>query len=346
MKKYFHKLFSCILTVILIVNMSFTIMAGELSNTDDGVYDVNAVLSCYVNAMGGVEFGTPMLVKAQVIVENGKAKIKLCLQKSQVTIYTITCDTFVDIAPDAKTDGGVAPGTVGYYDKNGILQTEGVEVILSSDTALNPKSIEVNYVESITFPLDEIKDTYQLTMYVNSNVMGAQFGNGSSPATLKVDWSNVFGMKAEKETVAEKQTKKQDTAIIQKTTKDNATDKESVKKQESTTKAETSNVSEKKEPEFVDNKKNEYMATEGTKQPDENSEEEITTAVVLNNIEKEGLNIHYVGAGDTKNNGNNEEINKSDNKGAITAVVIIAVILALITGVMLVYKNKKKEETN
>lgn len=61
---------------------------------------------------------------------------------------------------------------------------------------------EVHYVSSMTFPIDSTKDTYELTLYVNSNVMGVQFGAGSSsnPATLTVDWSTAEEVKVSDKT--------------------------------------------------------------------------------------------------------------------------------------------------
>lgn len=117
--------------------------------------------------------------------------------KSSVTIYNITCDTFIDVNPTSTDNSrGVASGTIGYYDKNGNVQS--AEYTLSDDTALNAKDEEVNYVDSITFHIDQITDTYSLTMYINSNVMGVQFCNQNDKATeatysstLTVDWSSL-----------------------------------------------------------------------------------------------------------------------------------------------------------
>lgn len=148
--------------------------------------------------MGGVEFGGPLLASAEVTVSSGNANLKLTFRKSAVTIYGITCDTFIDTNPGGSANGqGIQAGTIGYYDKNGNLNTSNVTTTLSADTALNSANEAVHYATSMSFPLDCVTTTYQLTLYVNSNVMGMQFGAGSYPATLTIDWSNVPNIEVE-----------------------------------------------------------------------------------------------------------------------------------------------------
>lgn len=167
-----------------------------------GTYPVQASLSCYVNAMGGVEFGAPLLEGAELTVaEDGAASLTLYLGKSSVTIYSVTCDTFVDADPASTSEfRGVENGTLGYYDGDGVLHTEDVTYTLSQDTALNPRDEAVAYVDSITFPVTELAEEIHLTMYINSNVMGVQFCDENDaaeaatyPCTLTVDWSGLTG---------------------------------------------------------------------------------------------------------------------------------------------------------
>lgn len=167
--------------------------AQVLDTLDAGTYPIDASLSCYINAMGGVEFGGPMLRSAEVTVAaDGTKTMTMHLQKSVVTIYSVTCDTFVDAAPDgAVTEGSVPAGTIGCYDENGTFTTAGVHYTLSDDTALNSKQEEVRYVTSITFPIQEEKESYRLSLYINSNVMGTQFSNDGNPAVLSVNWDSV-----------------------------------------------------------------------------------------------------------------------------------------------------------
>lgn len=154
-----------------------------------GTYTLDAKLSCYVSAMGGVEFGEPLLTDARLTIDQeGREFITLSLGKSSVTIYSVTCDTFLDAAPGGDQEAGAIPnGTIGYYDAQGQLVTEGVQYTLSQDTALNPANEAVHYVDSITFPILQRQETYRLALYVNSNVMGVQFGQGYA-AQLQVNW--------------------------------------------------------------------------------------------------------------------------------------------------------------
>lgn len=165
-----------------------------------GTYEIDGELSAYLAAMGGVEFGGPLLTGISLVIdEEGNEYLELTLGKSSVTIYSITCDTFVDASPSTiTTTRGVEDGVIGIYDTDGNLVTEGVSYTLSEDTALNSADEEVNYVDSITYPISSREDTYDLAMYINSNVMGVEFCNENDDATettyqaiLTVDWSNV-----------------------------------------------------------------------------------------------------------------------------------------------------------
>lgn len=170
----------------------------EMNSLDEGKYSVQASLSCYVNAMGGVEFGNPLLTGSYVTVDkDGNKTMTLTFTKSSVTIYSVTCDTFIDVNPaNAGEERGVPSGTLGCYDKNGEIME--ASYTLSEDTALNSQNKEIHYVDSVTFTLDEMKDVYCLTMYINSNVMGVQFCEQNDKATaatytsrLTVDWNTL-----------------------------------------------------------------------------------------------------------------------------------------------------------
>lgn len=183
-----------LIAVILVLNMvNVNAFASEFDDVQEGTYYINAKLSCYINAMGGIEFGEPLLTSAQVKVkEDGSKEMTLSFGKSKVTIYGVTCDTFIDFSPSYVTDnGGVKSGTLGFYDENGDLNTDDVDFILSEDTAENAQQEQVHYVEQLIFPIDYESDTYYLTLYVNSNVMGTQFTLDGYPAVLTVDWSSI-----------------------------------------------------------------------------------------------------------------------------------------------------------
>lgn len=229
MRKMSKIIGSAVLCVILTIIFSFNTFALETENLSEGTYSVDATLSCYVNAMGGIEFGAPLLTGSTIKVDaNGKKTMTLNFTKSSVTIYNITCDTFIDPSPTTEdSKGGIKNGTIGIYDDNGNLQTDSVEYTLSDDTALNSKSEEVHYVTSISFPIERLKDTYELTVYVNSNVMGVQFGTGGSdgyPATLTVDRNS---LKAENADTEQYETLPKETKAVQATTEVVAEDKKS-----------------------------------------------------------------------------------------------------------------------
>lgn len=223
MRKMGKFISSAVLCVILTIIFSFNTFALETENLSEGTYSVDATLSCYVNAMGGIEFGAPLLTGSTIKVDaNGKKTMTLNFTKSSVTIYNITCDTFIDPSPTTEdSKGGIKNGTIGIYDDNGNLQTDSVEYTLSDDTALNSKSEEVHYVTSISFPIGSVKDTYELTVYVNSNVMGVQFGTGGSdgyPATLTVDRNSLKAESAGTEQTEQYETLPKETKAVQATT--------------------------------------------------------------------------------------------------------------------------------
>lgn len=74
----------------------------------------DADLSCYVTAMGGVEFGNGLLSGVYVEQEEEQYYLTIVFNKSQVTIYTITCDTFIDTdLANAGSSKGIEDGTLG-----------------------------------------------------------------------------------------------------------------------------------------------------------------------------------------------------------------------------------------
>ena len=197
---FIRKIAAACMAVLIATLFGSTVFAADWENLPAGEYAVRASLSCYVNAMGGVEFGAPLLKGAALIVDGaGNRSLKLAFGKSSVTIYSVTCDTFIDINPSYQTeDRGVKSGTLGFYDGNGVLQTAGVTHTLSQDTALNASNEAVHYVDAISFPLTEKSGEYRLTLYINSNVMGVQFCEKNDKATattyqavLTVDWASL-----------------------------------------------------------------------------------------------------------------------------------------------------------
>ncbi len=310
---------SFFVVMIIMSTTCINALALDVNNLSAGTYEVEATLSCYVNAMGGVEFGKPLLIGSLITVDgDGNKKMTLKFTKSSVTIYNITCDTFIDVNPSSTDNSrGVTSGTIGYYDKNGNVRS--AEYTLSDDTALNVRDEEVNYVDSMTFPLDQITDTYSLTMYINSNVMGVQFCNENDKAaeatyssTLTVDWSSLKSESSESGSAAQS--------------------------------AKSSNNSLVAENEL------ETLPDEARTTEQPTTEESVD--IEGNVVEKDGLNIHYVnGENDDSDSEaeNAEEIKYTAylNMPALIATAIGAGVLLLIGVAFLVsalIKRGKKEE--
>ena len=282
-----EKALKCVAVIMMLsVFMSFgTVKAFAYTYEDlpEGTYRVNSSLSCYVNAMGGVEFGAPLLKASEVHVSaNGEKSMTLYFKKSSVTIYNITCDTFIDASPSYVTeDKGVKSGTIGVYDASGKLITDKVSYTLSSDTAENAQKEKVNYVDSITFPLSHKSDSYNLTFYINSNVMGVQFcnsngGSSSYPATLKVDWSSL-------------PTKPQDAEEEKENTQETVTDKENIvvdREDEAVDKEEESEDKSSGNVEAMDGL-NIYHADEDANVEDVDDKEETQEEATLGESEKD-----------------------------------------------------------
>lgn len=184
------QIFIVFTALVMLCIGSVTASAYGYEDIPNGTYRIKAELSCYVNAMGGVEFGSPLLTSAFVeVATDGNKTVTLYFTKSQVTIYGITCDTFIDVSPAYITEtNGVQSGTLGYYGEDGTLVTDSVVYTLSDDTAENAQKEQVHYVDSVSFPVDYESDIYYLTLFVNSNVMGTQFTKDGYAAVLTIDW--------------------------------------------------------------------------------------------------------------------------------------------------------------
>lgn len=146
------------------------IAVSSLTDLKAGTYGLSSKLSCYVSAMGGVEFGEPLLSNATMqVAEDGTTTVTLKFTTSTVNIYGVIANTYVS-----------AEGMVQYW--NG---SAWVDAAYTTDAN--------GYVTTMTFPITEINDTYKLALMVGSNVMGTQFGGADSKydATWSVDWKNV-----------------------------------------------------------------------------------------------------------------------------------------------------------
>lgn len=192
-KSLLGKIMSCVFVVAMLLSVS-AVSAFAAAPTEAGSYTVDASLSCYVDAMGGVEFskGYGLLTGTTVTVtEDGSATATLNLgTTSGLSVYGVSCTAFIgtDEAP-------------GYY-KDGAVTKKNVTYTTSKDTVANAKG-QVHYITSITLPVDTATSEYDLWLYLDSNVMGCQLGNGTGTgasnnpgvatkhtAKLKIDWDS------------------------------------------------------------------------------------------------------------------------------------------------------------
>lgn len=198
-KSLWGKIMSCVLAVAMLMSMSAVsaFAAGTTTELNEGSYTLDASLSCYVNAMGGIEFAEEFNLNANTygtsgifdsatltVDADGNEYVTVNFGKGAGAIYTVAFEAYVDPNYSLK-----------YYDANHELQT------VTSST----NSDDGSYVTSITFPL--VVDTnatvfdkttgaatsagntaesttvvIDLWFVVNSNVMGLQFCDGSGTA--------------------------------------------------------------------------------------------------------------------------------------------------------------------
>lgn len=171
---------------LLCAVMALCCCIGAASALDaSSAYAPDAGLSCYVNAMGGIEFANEELFQGVSIATddagNAYATIKFGAGNGSFSIYTVKVYHFID--PTNSTPG--------YYDESGnvvelseLAESDGVTpgYTVSSDTRENNDGAEIHYVDSMTIPVSEDTGSYYLWVYVNSNVMGVQFCDGSGSA--------------------------------------------------------------------------------------------------------------------------------------------------------------------
>lgn len=190
------------------VNVTFKWTGGAFESNK--TYKGDIKLSCFVDAMGGVDFGAgqpdkgekykSLLEGADIAFDSeGKAKITARFRKSAVSIHGINANTFID--PRNSTPG--------YYDTDGVKKDADFTISSEGETATPPEkdpayASGVRYVTLMTFPVSTDASVYNLWIYVNSSVMGVQFCDGSGTAgagepnkatrfigKITIDWSTL-----------------------------------------------------------------------------------------------------------------------------------------------------------
>jgi hypothetical protein len=203
--------------IMMVSALGINAFAATTSELEAGTYEVDSTLSCLVNAMGGIEFANDELYKGATVTVNDDGQASATLEFSRgygdFSIYGVAVNHFID----------ASNSTPGYYDENGELVklTKGEGYTLSEDTIANSKGEEVNYVTEITFPVSANTSDYTLYLYVNSNIMGCQFCDGSGSAgsntpdaltpykaSLNIDWSTASKVKTADKTSSQSATVK------------------------------------------------------------------------------------------------------------------------------------------
>ncbi len=180
---------------VLLAGFPVNAAAADTTLEAGKTYKLSGSLSCYVNAMGGIDFAATMLNDIVVTVDDdGNASMTISLGVSSGTIYTVDYVAFVDASESAP----------GYYDASGIRHNASYTT--SRNTAVDSDGSRVHYVDSVTFPVSasSLQSSYTLFLYIESNVMGVQFCNGSGSAgsgnpgaltpyvaSLTVDWGTL-----------------------------------------------------------------------------------------------------------------------------------------------------------
>lgn len=187
-----------LLAMILCVAMALTACNGNNTpqdNDDDATatvitkYDATFDASIVMGPMGEQSFAS-VFSNAYITKKNNQYSLTVLFTAGELNVGGIKGTIFIDNNPATeKTVNGVKYGTIGYYNADGTLITDGIKVTYSSgeNYAENPEHQNVYYVQSVEFPVDALRATYDLTLYINSNMMGEQFIKDVHDAKITLD---------------------------------------------------------------------------------------------------------------------------------------------------------------
>lgn len=167
-----------------------------------------AMLSCYVSAVGGQQFGHAVLKDVSFKNDNGTIYCTLKTGTGVGVIFNIPFIAYIE--PSIKSISDDTYSTPKYYSASNTL-TDAEYTVSSTEFGISnnlqdtgDKVLKTYAVDSIKFPVSKDKSEYNLWIYINSNVMGVQFCDGSGDsssqhpneatpyaATLTVDWDRV-----------------------------------------------------------------------------------------------------------------------------------------------------------
>lgn len=138
-------------------------------------YPVEADLTCYTSAMGGIDFGDGMVTDAALSVKDGKAALTVALAPASFTIYGQSIQVSVDNTTDPL-----------YYDGQAWTKLAYTTAQASDGTV---------YVDRITIPVTKAVDTCQLGLHISRYQFGGPDASSTSDgskleAVLNLTWSD------------------------------------------------------------------------------------------------------------------------------------------------------------
>lgn len=187
---------------------AFSVSRNQSVSLSGSFSESPAMLDCFVDAMGGQQFGHAVFKGVSFKNNNGNIEATLKLGTGVGVIYGIAFIAYIEPSIKSLTDETYS--TPKYYDTNGNLQdatytTSSTDFGVRNVLPITSHQVEKVYVtDSMTFPVSKDKSEYNLWIYINSNVMGVQFcdgkGSGSSQqpneatkyvGKLVIDWDKV-----------------------------------------------------------------------------------------------------------------------------------------------------------
>lgn len=190
---------------------AFTVSRNQSASLSGSFNESPAMLDCYVDAMGGQQFGHAVFKGVSFKNNNGTIEATLKLGGGVGVIFSIPFIAYIE--PSIKSISDDTYSTPKYYDTDGSLKDAtyttsttdfGVRNNLNSSGTADSTVSKSYAVSSMTFPVSKDKSEYNLWIYINSNVMGVQFCDGSGTSSsnhpneatkyvgkLVIDWDKV-----------------------------------------------------------------------------------------------------------------------------------------------------------
>lgn len=190
---------------------AFIVSRNQSASLSGSFSEVPAMLDCFVDAMGGQQFGHAVFKGVSFKNNNGNIEATLKLGTGVGVIYSIPFIAYIEPSIKSLTDETYS--TPKYYDTDRSLKDAtyttsttdfGVRNNLNSSGTMDGTVSKQYAVSSMTFPVSKDKSEYNLWIYINSNVMGVQFCDGSGTSSsnhpneatkyvgkLVIDWDKV-----------------------------------------------------------------------------------------------------------------------------------------------------------